>query len=507
MNMISEIDGDRGTACFTFIWALENYSELPYFSLTSPWFSGEILENTRWHLWLQDEENVNLPVACYIFRGSDEETKGNIDVNFELAILGGDGLPLVTKRGEKCFEEFSQSEWLELIDKNYILEQKERFLPNDTLTLRCQLRVKKSSISGRDICFARTVLGVEKTEFFWTNKEFSQMQPGQKRSLLVQPLQKGAPTVKLTLYLEPTEDEEDVIIEVNLGDLNGIHAAIAKISVVDTYGCIIHSNDKGNLFVARENYSSMDDAKKIPMLLKNKSRSLHNDTLSLLCELKTSFGVVLSRLENCGQSLTTSVRKETSNSLTLCNSDSLGDAEKENDDSNSCCSFCPLKRALVRHVKGGIRPDVCLTNTRTSFYVHKDILGNKSPELRNFVRQNVTSKMFVILTQYLHYLLTYIYTGIVGDMNRDIALDMLEVAKKLRLPDLQQACSEFLESSHHQQACSEFLESSDHQQACSEFSSSSNEQDEVTLLDRHQDGKLKRRVRHLILDAVTSAFF
>nr|GBO18079.1 hypothetical protein AVEN_249561-1 [Araneus ventricosus] len=79
-------------------------------------------------------------------------------------------------------------------------------------------------------------------------------------------------------------------------------------------------------------------------------------------------------------------------------------------------------------------------------------------------------------------------------MNRDITLDTLEAAKNLRLPDLQQACSEFLESS-------------DHQQTCSEFSSSSIEQDQAALFDRDQDENLKRRVLHLILDAIASAFF
>ncbi|GBN82466.1 hypothetical protein AVEN_238227-1, partial [Araneus ventricosus] len=177
--MIAEIDDDRDVACFTFIWAIKNYSELPCFSVHSPWFSGKSLENTLWSLSLVDEVDSGIPIACRIERGIDDR-KGNINVNFSLEIIGADGLPLVTKSGEKCFEKFSRSEWLQLVDKIAILEEKRKFLPNDTLTLRCQLREKNSSTPGTDISFARTVLGVEKREFFWSHKEFSQMQPGQK---------------------------------------------------------------------------------------------------------------------------------------------------------------------------------------------------------------------------------------------------------------------------------------------------------------------------------------
>ncbi|GBM90203.1 hypothetical protein AVEN_82200-1 [Araneus ventricosus] len=479
-------------ACFTIIWELENYSELPHCSLSSPWFSGDLLENTRWQLWLKDEENINLPITCYIFRGSDDR-KGKIDVSFEIAIIGVHGLPLLTKSGEKSFEECSKSEWVELIDKITILELKGDFLWNNILTLRCQLWVKNSTISRSELCLARTVLGVEKREFFWANTEFSKLKPGERRSLLVQPHQKGAPTAELTLFLKQTSDGDDVVLEVNIGDCKGIYGVFAKISVVGAYGQLLYTKSKEGSTHLNDNCLKFEPFIQKAILQTNESCTLLNDTLFLKCELKTGFGPILSRLENYGHGLASNIEstpseetkndlkkfKETSNSRTSFNSDAFRDLENVNDNSKSCCSFCPLKRALERLKKDGILPDVCLKSGSKSFCVHKDIVGSKSHSFKNLFEENVTMKSFDLDTQNLHHLLTYIY------LDRDVALDMLEVAKKFNIVDLEQVCSEFLTS----------------------CSSTSSEQGRLALSEKNQGGKPKRRVRHHIFDAIISCFF
>ncbi|GBN81396.1 hypothetical protein AVEN_265423-1, partial [Araneus ventricosus] len=296
-----------------------------------------------------------------------------------------------------------------------------------TLTLRCQLREKNSSTTGTDISFSRTVLGVEKREFFWSHKEFSQMQPGQKRSLLVQRLQMGAPKIELTLYLEQTSGEDNVLIEVKISDRKEMHYVIAKISVVDADGRLSHTKGKGAIFIAEEDCLKFEPFFKKVELLTDESRYLINDVLFLKCELKTSFGVVFSRLENYGYGLTTTVEsalpakstsdlkssEETSNSYTSCNSYSWSNLESGNDCSKDCCSLCLLNIALHRLQKDGEIPALRLTNGSRSFYVHKSILLDKSSAFKKLIDENMTTKYFDLSTQYLHHILTYVYTGTV----------------------------------------------------------------------------------------------
>ncbi|GBM90209.1 hypothetical protein AVEN_82203-1 [Araneus ventricosus] len=498
--MITEIDDDRDSACFTFIWAIENYGILHgifYGILYSPSFSVGFLENTRWTLSLV-EEGMNTPIGCqidrYDRRGRFDGREEYIHVNFDLAILGAEGMPLVTKSGEKSFHGLiSSSEWLDLIDKIALHEQKEKFLPNDTFTLRCRLWMKNSSISRSDICFARTVLGVENREFFWTNKEFSQLQPGQRRSLLVQPLQKGVPTMELTLYLKQTSGEDSVVFEVNYEGDEFLNVG-AKISLMGPNGQLGYTESKGAIVSQNSRNLKIEPLIRKAALLMDERRYLLNDTLVLRCELKLCFGEVLSRIENYGYGLTTTVeswlladsksdlkiRKETSYNL-----DSLSNSKNFNGVSESCCSFCPLKRTMERSIDQGILPDMCLKNGKKSFFVHKNILKKKSNVFKKMTGQNVATKSIDLDSQCLHHLQTYIDTGTVGDLKREVVFDVLEAAKVYKLTDLEEICSQFLGS----------------------YSSPSNVHGGLTPPVNHQDKKPKKRIRHFIFDAISSSFF
>ncbi|GBO18077.1 hypothetical protein AVEN_250656-1 [Araneus ventricosus] len=253
------------------------------------------------------------------------------------------------------------------------------------------------------------------------------MQPGQKRSLLVLPLQMGAPKIELTLYLRQTSGEDNVLIEVKISDRKELHCVIAKISVVDADGRFSHTKGKGAIFIVEEDCLKFEPFVKKVELLTDESRYLINDVLFLKCELKTSFGVVLAGLENYGYGLSTTVEsalpakstndlkssEEISSLYTSCSSDSLSNLENGNDCSEDCCSLCPLNIALHRLQKDGEIPDLRLTNGSRSFYVHRSILVENSPAFKKLIDENVTTKYFDLSTQYLHHILTYVYTGTV----------------------------------------------------------------------------------------------
>ncbi|GBM91687.1 hypothetical protein AVEN_79280-1 [Araneus ventricosus] len=283
---------------FTYIWTIENMCACR--CLSSPSFTGEGMDKTRWCLQLYCTENsrlIQLEIRRSIF-GPD-----SIEIKFELSILGIDGLPLIEKLRKQQFYKGHCFKFA--IREEVFLKKGSEFLPRDALTIRCRMWRTGTEISKHELSFARTVLREYRGSCVSELREFSSLQVGQKREVLLNPTTEQDIQFTLIFSIREEGDEQYLCIETRS------HKAICngkiKICLLDAKGKVVNSRELPESYRYHLIFGDFFGKRK---LMGDKTSLLPDDVLSLRCEFEIVY-VVLSGIGNYDcECLKSSVIKE-----------------------------------------------------------------------------------------------------------------------------------------------------------------------------------------------------
>ncbi|GFW28211.1 speckle-type POZ protein [Trichonephila clavipes] len=85
--------------------------------------------------------------------------------------------------------------------------------------------------SKTDLCFARPVLGLERKAFVWSIREFKSLQPGQKRSIRLNPSIRGGPAPVLSISIRKREQDS---VTIDLFDGSGLKGFMFSSGATET---------------------------------------------------------------------------------------------------------------------------------------------------------------------------------------------------------------------------------------------------------------------------------
>ncbi|GFR16342.1 speckle-type POZ protein B [Trichonephila clavata] len=274
---------------FTYIWTIENCSILLIPKATvSPTFQVSFLENTEWHLAIEDVDEETL---SFLIVRENDDGPDFIEVVTELSLLSFEGLPLETRNYKFKMAKGDSLEYDRSVDDIFQLNRNE-CVPNDTLTIRCRMWKPRIIVRGIHLAFARSRQALEKRTFFWAIRDFSRIQS--------QPVMKSLEGYEY-LFLMLFVVEVDGMEFVNFSVLNTYAFNFLRfnceISVIDVKGrkCFSLSctdkvtPTKSALFFFVKNY-----------VVDSKRTFLPNDVLTLRCEFQIGSGVSWSKHATLG---------------------------------------------------------------------------------------------------------------------------------------------------------------------------------------------------------------
>ncbi|KAF8771091.1 hypothetical protein HNY73_018545 [Argiope bruennichi] len=224
-------------ASFTYIWVIENFSELTYIDLDSPTFVVKSIGDTVWYLEIDEYAGFH----CRI-RTRDFSLKKSDGIDFEFSFLGADGLPLISKRSSE------PRLFLNLMNREEFLVRRDEFLQNNTLTVRCRMWKRDRKIPTTDLCYARTKLKTYTESFIWAVEDFSALNStaaedfrnvpsGDKKIYPLKPITKKGPFMALILYFKGDFVYVNFLIEKSRD-----YAYSCELSVLDANGKVIVSS-------------------------------------------------------------------------------------------------------------------------------------------------------------------------------------------------------------------------------------------------------------------------
>ncbi|GFY66272.1 TD and POZ domain-containing protein 4 [Trichonephila inaurata madagascariensis] len=271
-------------AAFTFLWAIENCLKLfaPE-SIESPVFEVESLESTAWHLAINEKDEKFLSFGIY---REQDSGPGIIEVVFQLALLTSKGTVVKKKNHRSQFVKGGHFEIAESTE--YFKSERVEYVPNDTLTLRCQMWGVGLDTPRPNLCFAGTRLGFERRTFFCNIRNFSTLSQGQVLEYHFIPTAGEQLTLVIAFCVMQRDGKEDILIKFSV-DSKKLLRFNYEISVLDANGRKCIPKRSYNLFTSSDIY--MYFLQKNEVIDKNPSL-LHNDVLCLRCELEIGYGAI-----------------------------------------------------------------------------------------------------------------------------------------------------------------------------------------------------------------------
>ncbi|XP_021004426.1 uncharacterized protein [Parasteatoda tepidariorum] len=468
-NPIGEMDYcfDKNEV-FVFIWKIENFSCLSQKrgeNVASPYFHVRTLGRCKFRLLLfprglPDEENK---VHCEFTRAHSDEGPEVVDF---LLNLSAEEMKTSRKTGvfiNRCIRGSKLSSGLS-IDRQIMYENARHYLPNDTLTFRCEISTKSINPVSFVNCYARTLVRAERHIFsipLTCNKLLGIAEtPGPKQEHTIElPFLCnfngfGEFEVLLrfnnTLLFEKNADME--VRRVNSGS-NPVNL-ICKISVPDVIG--------ESIVIRQEHKFKKDDTKWIvtyPLTTFKAKLNRPDSIIELRCEFCASDGSTTSFLDRVIYP-----------QINVNNSpDFLPDYES--DESKLLRSMFEDKTFC----------DVTLMAEGKTIPAHKCVLSVRSPVFRAMfesdMKETQTSSVDIcdLSAATLNHMLTFVYTNNVDLASIDVS-ELYAAADKYQILDLRQYCSNF------------FIETLTVKNVC----------DVLELADLHQHRDLDRALRNFI---------
>ncbi|CAL1297905.1 unnamed protein product [Larinioides sclopetarius] len=427
---------------FTFTWAINNIYKESVFSLNSPVFVADSIDKTKWRLsfhmasW---NESTSGHMICVLQRERDESELGSIYIDFQISIVDETGVILRSVREERCrfgmnlayAGDNSFRVAKNLIQIKTLMENFEKYIYNNTLNIRCKMWKFGCILPRTELCFARTILDIEKRYFVWTIEKVFYISPGQNRTIQLPAYNKGSSPLHLNLSLKQNCDEE--VFSIEMYEVKNLKHLYCEISMINSEGKIIdcsRNRIRNVTFVDKKCLLFQTFIRK-SKLVQDQKRLLTNGSMILQFDLLLSFGVAFNQIENY---------REESSVINVA-ADNIETAT-----SSQCHSSFSSKNILEHLWNEGTFSDITLRAGTKSFPVHKNILSTRSIAFKSMFIKNETENRsnVVVLPDIdeitLRSLLLYIYTDVVEDLNFGNALELYQSADKYELTDLKKIC-------------------------------------------------------------------
>ncbi|XP_055953411.1 speckle-type POZ protein B-like [Argiope bruennichi] len=469
--------GDENSKkCFTFIWKLENASycwQKTGERIESPSFVLDSIEETKWKLRLypRGQERSN-EIGFYLVREADSKGADNIEIQYDLSFLAQDGTVLETRipMTRTFFKKYGFGFYSFAMREDVFVARRSAFLPQDTLTARCRIWKSVGEISKDVQCFARTRIGIEKTSFLWSIKNFSSIQSVDKYVYRVKSLKNNAQLMGLALNLPGGLNAEEIIsFDITPRDLN-IKYSTFQLSVLDAHRNATECFRDEFWFdesVGTKRFALLRTKR---MLMEAKNVYLPDDVLTLQCECTISFDISLQEIERISYDNSPAQDSET-DSYSLDKANLLFVSKSIlNNNLKSMLDDCSLF-------------DINLRTSSRTYPAHKCILSARSPVFKAMFSNNMKEKMseWVDIEEFdddtISLMLQYIYTAEVGELQWESALRLYQASDMYEILSLRNICSFYLKTS-----------------LCP-----SNACETLVLADLHEDDDLKSYVQDFIL--------
>ncbi|GBN35691.1 TD and POZ domain-containing protein 5 [Araneus ventricosus] len=460
---------------FTVRWCIENfflYWKNRKEALVSPELIVGCLNNTKWSLCLYKNELWSGNYIGIFLQPTDAFLE-SFDVDFQLSILASDGTSLktyeVTQKSLLSGVGIENSQFLEQND--VLLKQRAEFLPEETLTVQCQLWNNDMRKSDSENCFIRTRVEVEQKEFIGDVEGFSFLQANQKIPIVLRSDVNNKPLISINITVSDACGGEHITIEIN--PIYGLKMKMSscKYYILDTTGKKVECGQDEESFGSPSKFLLF--LTKSQLMARN-LRYLPNDVLTLGCECIFLTGVISQRLEqnNSGLDFSPAISHVNGNEMLATNTE--GPLYCTND----------LRNDMQCLYNDGFFSDVKLRIDTETFTAHRLILSARSPVFKAMFSNDMKEKTKECVdvpdidSATGRRLLLYLYTDSLENLQWEPASQLYVAADKYAVLSLRNKCSSILKRN-----------------LCP-----SNACGILVLADMHNDVDLKTHVQNFILD-------
>ncbi|GFR00815.1 tdpoz3 [Trichonephila clavata] len=464
---------------FIILWKIENYHccwQKNEEGLHSSIFTATSMENTKWSLSLypsdNDKENY---IGIYLWREDIEKGPEIITIDYILEILGSDDSVLEERYVAKHAFEKENNSWglPDIVERTRVLQsEKDRFLPLNTLTVRCRMRRCENKSQERVQMYAKTVIDFEKMSFIWAIDKFSCLKNDQKVPFEMKSTLKEV-LMSFGLLLREGQHSDDLIFIDIQCFIKNCKYFLFKVFLMDNTGKKTQRRQREFCYNTRQkNMLNLRFTK--TELLEKKSLYLKDDTLSLHCECIFPTGISFQGIISKKIELTLPQTE----SIYMRSVPKVSISEKQSDDASS------LKEDFKALYTEGTLSDIMLSTETKTFPSHSAVLCARSPvfkaTLTNDMKEMIKGSVDImdLDADTVRRMLSYMYTDSVEDLQWESALRLYEAANKYEILSLREKCSDFLENSL----------------------SLTNACDALLLADRHHDHDFKMIVQTYIID-------
>ncbi|GFY47139.1 hypothetical protein TNIN_7491 [Trichonephila inaurata madagascariensis] len=441
-------------------WKIVNFSNCPLTpgkKLSTRELTFENLDNSTWEIHLYPRGKVYEDyVSCFLARtGKNDAGPKKIYVNFEFSLITSEGLQCEKTVMHDCnFFEPEMNLGFNIITRKDLLADKETYLWNDTLTLRC--RVGKYSPQTRQNCYNvfRTINGIQTSNIHLPIESFQNASESNPEFLHISTTNDhftlNVYMVKDEVFEENSEENTDVedyeralnsYVQIDIERSKRLKTKIypmyvfcrAKLMDFDKSFPIEHADEyiyKGQL---------QKEIWKFPRLL----------------EIKT---LTRGMIQDITQHLDLNIRICDGMQSTYLEEDLTPQKPKHSVDNKA------LKSDLVSLYRSGLFSDAKLKIGQTCFPVHKAILSIRSSKFKKLFEEHASAEKAAddndsqngqndkecilnltgIPTDRLTHILNFIYTDVIDVKDFDTCLTFYTIAHEFDIPLLKVKCYEFL---------------------------------------------------------------
>ncbi|GBM89277.1 TD and POZ domain-containing protein 3 [Araneus ventricosus] len=430
---------------FTFIWNIKNISFSFYKEqFYSPSFSVHEMGGTEWDLLLKNGKD---DVSCRIRRLNDSGPD-EFQLDYELSFLSADESVLLSQIFNK--KEYKKSHIDSnstlSVQKNKILkDNKDLFIFDDTLTVRCRMWDSKESIIQSRRCLAETQIETECRSFIGTVEKFSNTEANSKTLVCMK--SSSPKTFFSSMSLCVTADG-NLVIEMEPVNHDRLYKYKYKIFIRDV---------SENKMASGQGEFHDKEIQCVPLtiskeyLMQNKEYYLPNDVLTIESEVIFPTGKIKEKPENG------SVCKDTHGIISNPKNTSLSSEE------NHIESFTTLKDDWLALYNEGILSDAKLKTATETFPVHKLVLSARSPVFKSMFTTDMREKTHNCVdiddldADTVRRMLKFMYSDTLDNLEYENAKRLYFAADKYNIVSLRLRCSNFLKQNLLQSNCSDVL--------------------------------------------------
>ncbi|GFT01645.1 TD and POZ domain-containing protein 5 [Nephila pilipes] len=428
-----------GKKSFSFTWVIENFSycwQKKDEEISSPAFTVETMEKTKWKLILYPKESVVDDVqedfiSFYLERQENSKGPANFTIFYEFSFVGADGSLLVsTELLKYSFQKDEMFGCENFVKRNEVLQiRKKDFLSEDALTIRCRIWNAVRHVTKDGQCLARTRIKVERTSFLWTIKEFSIFK---ESSCQIKSVSEDEPIMYLNLVKSWRGFINLEVLPKN---------AKLKFSTFHLY----FLDPSGNRVECLRDESIFDDDGDSRLytlsginFFHDRNLYLTNDVLTLCCECAYATGIASEEIEMISYGCLPSIQEGNLSSNDL-------ESEKRSLDLTRI-----LQENLESLYKDNLFSDTKLKTTTGTFPAHKSILSARSPVFKamfvNDMKEKSSECVYIedLDDDTVRRMLLYMYTAVVEDLQWESASALYAAADKYEILSLKGKCASFL---------------------------------------------------------------